>query len=237
MAVKVNVNTDLLNDSSVTTDKIVSSAVTGVKIADNTITSTKYQSQSVDETALANDSVSSGKIVAGAVTASKIGTDAVTTTKIQNSNVTRAKLEAVGHQFAIASGLFSTTSNTFTTVTNQSLTITTSGRPVIIGLQQSGGTSSFFASRTGTAAGSEFDVIWGYRIRRDTVSVSQGDYGSVWDDDLGTGLVRSTYLPITSVAHFDDVSSGTYTYDLQVAVSNSAITLQVNNIRLFAYEL
>jgi len=76
------VNTNRLEDASVTTAKIVDANVTTAKVADANITAAK----------LAADSVETAKILDANVTAAKLASDSVTTVKILDANVTAAKL-------------------------------------------------------------------------------------------------------------------------------------------------
>lgn len=81
------VQTDTLDDLSVSTTKIINLSVTNEKLADNTITSAKINVGGIDASAsLADDSVTDVKLN------STIGSEAVVTDTIRNLNVTTHKL-------------------------------------------------------------------------------------------------------------------------------------------------
>ncbi len=81
------VQTDTLDDLSVSTNKIINLSVTNAKLADNTLTSQKVAIGGIDASAsLADDSVTDAKLNSGT------GVEAVVTNTIRNLNVTTAKL-------------------------------------------------------------------------------------------------------------------------------------------------
>jgi len=81
------VQTDTLDDLSVSTTKIINLSVTNAKLADNTITSAKINVGGIDgSTSLADDSVTDLKLNSGA------GQEAVVTNTIRNLNITTEKL-------------------------------------------------------------------------------------------------------------------------------------------------
>ena len=81
------VQTDTLDDLSVSTTKIINLSVTNAKLADNTITSAKINVGGIDGSAsLADDSVTDVKLNSGA------GQEAVVTNTIRNLNITTEKL-------------------------------------------------------------------------------------------------------------------------------------------------
>ena len=81
------VQTDTLDDLSVSTNKIINLSVTNAKLADNTLTSQKMAIGGIDASAsLADDSVTDAKLNSGT------GAEAVVTNTIRNLNVTTAKL-------------------------------------------------------------------------------------------------------------------------------------------------
>ena len=83
------VQTDTLDDLSVSTTKIINLSVTNPKLADGAVTTAKIAPGAVDaDTALTDDSVTSAKLN------STGGSEAVTTDVIRNLNVTTAKLAA-----------------------------------------------------------------------------------------------------------------------------------------------
>ncbi len=81
------VQTDTLDDLSVSTSKIINLSVTNAKLADNTITSAKINVGGIDGSAsLADDSVTDVKLN------STTGSEAVVTDTIRNLNITTEKL-------------------------------------------------------------------------------------------------------------------------------------------------
>ena len=81
------VQTDTLDDLSVSTNKIINLSVTNEKLADNTLTSQKISIGGIDASAsLTDDSVTDAKLNSGT------GVEAVVTNTIRNLNVTTQKL-------------------------------------------------------------------------------------------------------------------------------------------------
>ncbi len=80
------VQTDTLDDLSVSTNKIINLSVTTPKLADNAVSASKIAVGGIIEGNLANDSVTSPKL------SSLSGSEAVTTDVVRNNNITTAKL-------------------------------------------------------------------------------------------------------------------------------------------------
>ena len=81
-----------LASNSVTTAKITADAVTGAKIADDAIDSEHYVDGSIDTAHIGNDQVTQAKIADDAVGADQLAASAVVTASIVDDNVTTAKI-------------------------------------------------------------------------------------------------------------------------------------------------
>lgn len=127
-------------------------------------------------------------------------------------------------------GSFSTTSTSRTQITNFSNTITTLGRPVFVGIVDDG---------TLSGALSQISVQFGpsvtFYIQRVT------NTGSV---DIATIQIDPTNhnnLVLSGLHTIDIVPAGTYTYNIQVAMtqpsSPSVDTLTIENFKMITYEV
>lgn len=132
-----------------------------------------------------------------------------------------------------ASGAFSTTSTSFIQPTNLSLTIVTGGNPVWIGLIHDHSTPGSdsdiiaYAPSTTQSVGGSFAILNSSTIiSRSALAFNGSAPSASW----------ATSVPPTSICTYDFPSAGTQSYSVQVkAVSGSGI--QVNNVRLMAYEI
>ena len=81
-----------LADNAVTTAKINADAVTGAKIADDAINSEHYTDGSIDTAHIADDQVTQAKMANDSVGADELASSAVVTASIVDANVTTAKI-------------------------------------------------------------------------------------------------------------------------------------------------
>jgi hypothetical protein len=229
----------LLSTGSVVTASIQDDAVTQAKIADDAVGADQLKdSAAVD----ADRAVTTDHIRNSAVTAAKLNSDVVdnstlqysTNLRIKDGGVTRAKLASLGQQVSTSSGSASTTSTSWADVTNLSVSITTTGRPVFLALI-SGSTES--APNVNTAGSIEAS---------DSAAQAAGFLGFLRDSTLlAVHLVRITATGATaafssvpaSVLHVDTPIAGTYTYKVQAKVDSAGDTLEINNVKLVAFEL
>lgn len=169
------------------------------------------------------------QVKSGGITATQLSTDAVSTVKIQDGAVTRPKLAAVGQQVSSSSGSFSTASGSLVDVTNLNVTITTSGRPVMLMLQSSGGSTLGTVGVDGTSGVALAPI----EILRASSPIYVTRLGI--DNGVATGLNTAVYPP--SIIHFMDTpAAGTYTYKIQTAlISGGAV--RFTECVLVAYEL
>lgn len=153
---------------------------------------------------------SSGNITAAA--------NQVTTAQIAALNVTRAKLEVVGQQVSSSCGSYSSASTTYATVTNLNVTITTTGRPVMLMIQNLSGSEGYY--------GSVNAATYNLRIVRGATVVGF----------TRLQIAAGIYLPM-SFSVMDVVAAGTYTYEVSVKSSSGAAAIEIVNCVLVAYEL
>jgi len=132
---------------------------------------------------------------------------------------------AIATNQASASG----SSATYVDVTNATITITTSGRPVIITAVSTDATGPGFLAVSKTAAGTAQANI---KLVRGVTDI--GAY------DIETASSNATDLtinfPPSSLLFLDAVAAGTYTYKLQIRLTNGT-SYSVGGFKLIAYEL
>jgi hypothetical protein len=172
---------------------------------------------------LANGAVTTAKIAALNITSALIAAGAVGTTQLAAASVTIPKLAASNTVVSSDSGNFSTSSLTPVNVTNLNATITTSGRPVLVVIQGSGSTNSFFAG-TNSNLFVEIDrdgsTIAGYNL-----------------------LGEASSTPLTSLSvpanlfHIDAPSAGTHTYQVKLSMGAGGTNAVVNEAVLRVTEL
>ena len=163
----------------------------------------------------------------------------ITGSNIAAATVTRDNQVAVGQQVSSSCGSFFTSSTSPVNVTNLSVTITTTGRPVIIALQDDG---------TGTGDG-------GY-VQMTPVTQNSITEGFVYLNRVGrlnplmkgviynnppppTGNYNGDTYPASTFWVMDTPAAGGHTYVCQAAAGglSGGGNITVNNIKLIAYEL
>jgi hypothetical protein len=140
---------------------------------------------------------------------------------VQNG-ITRSNLAAVGQQISASCGAFTwSTPSTPTNVTNLSVTITTSGRPVMVMLQDDGTVSGgSYISQSTTGGGVA------------TLSFVRGV--TEINEYIFKATAGGTQFWPVSLVYLDTPTAGTYTYTVSVATGSS---MSVNDAVLVAYEL
>lgn len=157
-----------------------------------------------------------------AITTGKINDLAVTTAKINDGAVTPAKKSALGQQVSGSSGGFSTNSSSYIDVTNLSITITTTGRPVMLVLQNdgtAGGTTSSMAYVDSDGGGF---VAW----FRDGSNLGESNCAAG-----STGTAPNGYSMVDTSA-----TAGVHTYKVRVAVYAGTF-IMVHQCKIVVYEL
>jgi hypothetical protein len=139
------------------------------------------------------------------------------TTQLAASAVTRAKTAAVGQQISSSCGSYTviTGGGSFTAVTNLSVSLTTTGRPVIVGLQGDRGGSSGGISVTGGNIDIQF-YIDGSQIQF-------------------FNIAGNVDIPASSMHFIDTPAAGSHTYTVSARLNTTSAT--INNSTLYAYEL
>ena len=247
------VNITKLNDDNIQDQGINASA----KLADNSITGDKLAPAIVDDVTieLVSDVL---RIKDDGITAAKLADNAVTTAKIANSNVTNAKIadatiERVkfasrsvttngtdpgsgGVSKSTSSGTFTTASTTYVDVTNLSTTLTTNGRPVRLFLEPDGTNAATLGGQARSGGSGLTEVHVEFKLVRDSTDIAE--YKLEMDQ---AALSDVQYWPCSGIQFVDDVTSGTYTYKVQVqnvqGGSATGFFAEASNLRLVAYEL
>ncbi len=137
----------------------------------------------------------------------------------------------LNYQISSAVSSQNITSGSATDVTNLSVTITTSGKPVILMLVQSGsgiGVIQLTQAATGVS-GSVMFVRGSTTISKQETEISASGSSTT---------SAQTEVPPSSFQHFDPVAAGTYTYKVQALVNGgSSPAIFFDQIKLVAYEL
>ena len=132
------------------------------------------------------------------------------------SGITRANLPAVGQRVAASStSNFASAAAAFTAVTNATITITSTGRPIMLMLQQDGTGSDAYVGTSVVGAATPTVVSAIYRWQR--TGTSSADIGRNSVTATGAASVAlGCRVPPAALNHLDVVGAGTYTYALQV---------------------
>lgn len=156
----------------------------------------------------------------------QVKNNGITTAKIADANVTRPKLVPVG-QIKSSSSVSSsyTNSGSLQQISNLSISITTTGRPVVVGLESDGGglgtPSGVYFSNTNNPSG---QIV----LRKDTVQIR---------NYICSGGVNETIFGPMLLA-LDTPVAGTYTYDLQFYNPGGGGAVgHCDYMILYAYEL
>lgn len=166
-----------------------------------------------------------------AVTTAKINDLAVTTGKLADGAVTQAKRAALGQQLSSSCGNFTSDSLVAIDVTNLSISITTTGRPVFMCLI-SDGSGNISNIQTQPTVGTTVIRLY-CNFVRDSSTISENELGNVVNT---SGAAHSVRIPVSSLAHVDFPSAGTYTYKLQIRCE-SFTSMALNYAKLLVYEL
>jgi len=157
---------------------------------------------------------------------------AITTAKLGALSVTKAKLAALGQQISNSSGSFTGSSSTYADITNLNVTITTTGRPVFVGLMtnESGSAGWILATLNVPVLSANIKFL------RDATQILEAP---IFPLIASSGIVPPTTTGVipSSFSVLDVPSAGTYTYKAQYFVGSGAGSLEVKNVKLFAFEL
>lgn len=207
------------------------SSVSGSQIAAGSLTGSQLANQTITSTQIANATITTTQLSATAgIVGTQLANQTITATQIANATITRTQEAAVGQQVSTSSGTFSTTSTSAVDVTNLSISITTTGRPVYISLVADGSGDAMikFANTSATATATAT-----VHILRGVTVVASYLIGS----GVSGGFNSNTTIPSSAVHMLEVPAAATYTYKVQVLVSGASTTINVNNSKLFVYEL
>ena len=147
------------------------------------------------------------------ITGSQLANQTITATQIANNTITRTQMAAVGQQISSSCGNYSAAPGSFTTVTNLSVTITTTGRPVMLGIQPDG---------SGNTASFPSGAFFFFSFFRGSTAIG-----------LNRIEVAAGEIAPVSITQLDTPTAGTYTYTFQVQGTQALIQFA----RIYAYEL
>lgn len=176
------------------------------------------------------------------ITSTQLAANAVTTAKIADQNVTQAKMAVMttgttvaagGLAVSTGSGAFTTASATPVDVTSVTVTITTTGRPVMIFLENDptvASGSNVGEIQGGTAGPAGSFSMFAYIKQGSTIIFITELEGTTTPATAGCSWSPGSIMCI------DFPAAGTYTYKLQV-VLNTGTQIVVRNVSLVAYEI
>lgn len=145
------------------------------------------------------------------------------------NGITRSMQAAVGQQVSATTGITawnaSGSISVYQTVGSLSVSLTTTGRPVILGMQCSG-SGSFSGFISVTASSGQNASIMDLQYLR----------GSTALGPVTTFYTGSINQPPSCYNYLDVIGAGTYTYTVQVK-SQISCPIQFTNVTLYAYEL
>jgi hypothetical protein len=153
----------------------------------------------------------------------------IDTTNLADGAVTQAKRAALGQQVSASCGGFSTTSGSYVDVTNLSVTITTTGRPVLVKIQND--SANYGAITARSASPSYLADVW-IRILRDSVVISEQYIGV----SINPAHAQDYIHAAADFTHVDVVVAGTYVYKVQIRKASSDY-VALTNAKLMAFEL
>lgn len=172
-----------------------------------------------------------GAIAASQITTSQVANAAITTALIADGSVTRPKLAALAQQISSSSGSYANSSLSPVAITNLTVTITTSGRPVMLMLQDDGTIGSSYVGYFGCSAGTASLIITSF-VRNGTPINS-----STLQTQTPTAGEGHT-VPASSFMFLDTPTAGTYTYTVQCHQNVAGgLLFEFNNVVLVAYEM
>jgi hypothetical protein len=180
----------------------------------------------------------SGAVTAAAgLTVTTVGlTVSAGSVSLPTGSLPRASFGALGQQVSSSTSTFSTTSLSMTDITNATVTITSTGRPVLLFLQNDGTASESrlyvgvngVATPTSVSASIRLVKSGSKSLTTDTVISANGSASASLGIETPPGVIH--YLD-TDVADAD-----TYTYKLQVLCATNTI-FACEYCKLVAYEL
>jgi len=118
-------------------------------------------------------------------------------------------------------------------VTNLDIDLTTTGRPIKIALQPGGGAAIGKLELT-MSGGGDFSTTSSFHIYRDSVEIAVFEL-----EKITTAATTSDSISFSPscIEFIDDVVAGTYNYTIEAHASSLNGVLNVNNVKLLAYEL
>jgi hypothetical protein len=157
----------------------------------------------------------------------------ITDTQIAPATITKDKLAALGQQISASCGVFTTTSTTAVPVTNLTVTIITTGRPIMIGLQNSctaPGSEGQIGANTNGNGGLILSLYKGAAL------ISNYTLAFTAEPNDGWTTYPTLTTPPPSVFLIDPVAAGTYTYTVKLQALPGSLAY-CDFVQLFAYEL
>lgn len=200
------VNVTKLDDDNIQDNGIDAST----KVIDSSVTAGKIASSAITTAKINNSAVTTAKIADGNVTTAKLDNGAVTTAKITDASITYAKRAALTLASGTNASSFSTTSTSYVDVTSITAAMTTTGRSLLVCLQN------------GILSAASGDVV--FKLLRDSTDIGE------------ISLPSATSM---AGPHFIDTpTAGTYTYKLQAKSVTGAGTASTSaGLKIVVVEL
>jgi hypothetical protein len=171
-------------------------------------------------------SIQGTQIAAASLTGAQLASQTVAQGNLA-LRATGTTVAAGGVATSSSCGSFTTTGTGLTTITNFSLTITTTGRPVVIGVQGAPGLAAYPAGAYAEVSGGTAALVVPYRGTTPVCTYQLISFSS-------SPPSIAQYLP--GIIGIDFPAAGTYTYTIQVNNVGGGTT-SISNYTMFVYEM
>ncbi len=217
-----------LKNGSIPASKIENKSITASQIADSTITSAKIANGAVTSSQIASGAVTSNQLGKGAVTSEKIAEKSITTglmaeRKMVDASKTAAPVGSIACSEGVKSFATSVVIPNYEIVPGLSLKIKTSGRPVMIMLQEA---NSSDASYFKTWGGGRIQLHRGDVTVKNTALFTTGQ-----------NVDWYSLTPSSSIIFIDTPPAGEHHYSIYAGREWPVYILNCYNMKLVAFEL
>ncbi len=210
-------------------DKLQTQGITAAQIAPQTITASQIASNTITSSQLINGIIGSNQIAANAIGNVHLSGGAINLTNLAPRAVgTNVGIGGIAISPIITRDLGSANSGP-SNIVELAVQIVSSGRPVMLSLASTEGSSSIVRGYTITANGR---IFYAFRFSRNNVGISRQSY-SLYGFPNGD---LDSYLPPEAFHFLDFPAAGTNTYTVQFDTSGTT-GVGLTNVRFIAYEL
>jgi hypothetical protein len=178
------------------------------------------------------------EVAPGGITSTQIAAGTIQGSNIGSSTVTRQNIVDPGVQMSASCGTgYANSSSSATLVTNLSVTITTTGKPIMIWLQDDGNGGIFQATSI-SDHGTVFSYGIGLQLLRGSIIIAIPQYNDYFQGDGAASNYQATATWAGQLYYVDIIGAGTQTYTVKAYCPNSTTALvQVQSLKLCAVEM